>query len=106
MPKKATEVGAMEDSFLYCREKGHHWEHKNDRLTFGARKRVSEAERSWMCRNCTTTMTEVISVPDFQIVRRKYDYPDNYLADVPAMGGRMLRPDVRREQFSRAGLKF
>ena len=52
-------------------------------------------------------MTETVSVPDFQIVRRKYDYPDNYLADVPAMGGqRLLRPQVRREQFTRLGIKF
>lgn len=106
MAKKAHAVGEIDDAYLYCREKGHHWQHKNDHLTFGARKRLAEAERSWLCHTCGTTMTETVSVPDFVIVRRKYDYPDNYLTDVPAMGGRMLRADVRREQFARAGLKF
>lgn len=106
MAKKATSVGEFDDAYLYCRERGHHWRHRNDHLTYGARKRVSEVERTWSCPTCGTNMTEVVSVPDFTIVRRKYDYPDNYLADVPAMGGRMLRADVRREQFTRAGIKF
>ena len=96
----------MEDAFLRCREKGHRWTHRNDQVEY-SRRRAVEVQRTWTCDTCSTDMTETVSVPDFQIVRRKYDYPDNYLADVPAMGGqRLLRPQVRREQFTRLGIKF
>lgn len=106
MAKKASDVGDMENAYLYCRERGHHWRHRNDRLTYGAGKRVREVERTFTCVTCATDVTETVSVPDFLIVRRKYDYPDNYLADTQAIGGRLHRHDIRREQFTRAGIKF
>lgn len=106
MSKKASDPTDFPNHFLFCRERGHHWRHVNDRVTYGGRKKAVEAERHWTCDTCTTDMTETLSLPDFEIVKRKYDYPDFYLADVPAMGGRMHRSDVRREQFTRAGIKF
>lgn len=106
MSKKASDPSDFPNPFLFCRERGHHWNHHNDQVTDSTRRLVREVTRSWGCDTCGTTMTEVVSLPDFTIVKRKYDYPDFYLADAPAMGGRMHRADVRREQFTRAGIKF
>lgn len=106
MSTKSTDLNEVGDKFLFCREKGHQWRHVNDELTAGARRLVREAKRQWLCVTCKTEMVETVEIPSFRIVKRKYDYPDGYLFDVPAMGGRLLRHDIRREQFSRSGIRF
>lgn len=106
MSKKASDPSDFPGEVLLCRERGHHWEKRNEQVTFGARKRAVEVERFSTCPVCSLDKIETITLPDFVIVKRTYDYPDFYLADVPAMGGRMYRADVRREQFTRAGIKF
>lgn len=106
MAKRASDVGDMHNAYLYCRERGHHWRHRNDQVTYGARRRASEVTRTFTCDTCGTDVLEVVELPSFAVVRRKYEYPDLYLADTQAMGGRLYRADIRREQFTRAGIKF
>lgn len=106
MTVKADDVATVKNQFLMCREKGHQWRHLNDEISEGSKRAVKEVARQWNCPTCGTEMTEWITVPAFEIRRRKYAYPDGYLFDIPAMGGRVLRPEIRREQFRRLGFKF
>lgn len=104
--KKADDVAEVNDKFLMCRVKGHRWEHQTDEITAGDKHKVREVTRHWTCYGCTTEVLEVIGFPSFDVVRRRYIYPDGYQFDVAAMGGRVFRPEVRREQFRRLGFKF
>lgn len=104
--KKADDVAEVNDKFLMCRVRGHRWEHQTDEITGGNKRKVTQVTRYWLCYGCGTEVKEVIDLPSFEVIRRSYHYPDNYQFDVPAMGGRVLRPELRREQFRRLGFKF
>lgn len=104
--KKADDVAEVNDKFLMCRVRGHRWEHQTDDITDGNKRKVREVTRYWLCYGCSTEVKEVIAVPSFDVIKRTYVYPDNYQFDTKAMGGRVLRPEVRREQFRRLGWKF
>lgn len=104
--KKADDVAEVNDKFLMCRVKGHRWEHLTDEITRGDKRKVREVTRFWTCYGCSTEVQEVIELPTFEIVARRYHYPDGYQFDTKAMGGRVFRPEVRREQFRRLGWKF
>lgn len=96
----------MAETFLYCRDKGHHWSHLTDKITAGLRGRVREVTRTWECKGCGCKQKEVIALPRCEVAYRRYIYPDGYLVarrpDVPPT----RVADVRRELFTRSGLKF
>lgn len=107
MSAKAEGLEEMTESFLGCRDKGHHWLRTNDKVTGTHGRRVSEITRWYQCRGCTTEMEEVFEIPSCDVKRRKYHYPDGYLLASHVIEGRRLNVrDVRREVFGRAGIKF
>lgn len=105
--KRAEGLDEMANSFLMCRDKGHHWGHLNDKVTAGSGRRIREVSRWYQCKTCTTEMQEVFDIPSCDIKSRRYVYPDGYLLAQGRIDGRPLRVrDVRREVFSRSGIKF
>lgn len=106
MTSKIDDVADLNDKYLPCRVKGHPWEHLNDEITRGTKRAVREVTRLWVCPRCTSELTEVVDFLSFEIVKHRIKYPPGYLFDSKAMGGRVLRPEIRREQFRRAGFRF
>lgn len=104
---KAESIEEMTESFLGCRDKGHHWEFVNDKVTHAVRGKVREVTRWFQCKGCTTEMYEVFEIPSCDVLARHYAYPDGYLVAAGVVEGRRLNVrDVRREVFARHGIKF
>lgn len=55
MAEKAESLEDLNDKFLMCRAKGHHWEHVTDKVLTSSRGTPREVLRYWRCR-CTTDM--------------------------------------------------
>lgn len=107
MNKRSDSVLDLADTFLGCRDKGHHWHHVTDEITLGTRKRVREIRRYYECKGgCGTKQTEIISLPDCQVQSRTYTYPDGYLVTREPGTDPVRVADIRREVFGRQGLKF
>lgn len=106
MAARSESLSDMAASYLNCRDKGHHWTHRNDQVTSDARKRVSEVTRWYQCAGCGTEMEEIIAFPSCEIVKRRYTYSDGYLLAKGALGPgeRLSVRDVRREVFARVGI--
>lgn len=102
---KAEGVEEIPTTFLACRDKGHHWVFQTDKLVAGTRGRVREVSRWWLCQGCKTEQEEIIAIPSCEVRRRRYVYPDSYLLASNGEGRLSVR-DVRRELFSRSGIKF
>lgn len=95
----------LRNTFLQCREKGHHWAHVTDTILVSYRKTPTLISREFVCNTCLTGMKEEISIPSFDIRSRKYFYADGYLLSKGATNGsRVDVRDIRRERFVRAGL--
>lgn len=105
MTAKVERVSDMADAALRCREKGHHWTFVTDKILASSRGVPTLITRFWKCPTCTTTMTEEIEIPSFEIRRRKYDYPDDYLLVGGMTDGAKVRvTDIRRESAIRSGI--
>ena len=104
--KRAESVQDLGNDFLRCREKGHAWEHVTDTITQSIRNTPSVIVRHWECPRCTTGMEEVVDIPSFAILRRKYTYPDGYLlvSGYDENGVRINVRDIRRESLRRMGV--
>lgn len=104
--KKSDGINQVPATFLACRDKGHHWIHQTDKVTLGSRRRATEVTRWWECKGCGCQQEEVIRLPSCQITGRRYIYPDGYLVTRPEGGEPIRVSDVRREVFTRSGIKF
>lgn len=102
MADKVESLSELNDKYLMCRAKGHHWEHITDKVLASSRGVPREVRRFWRCR-CSTGMQELIAVPSFEVKSRTYDYPDGYGIRTPD-SSRVRAWDVRREQFVRLGI--
>lgn len=106
MPQRVSDVSELKNQFLLCREKCHHWSHVTDHVTkenpsTGA---IIQIERVWHCKTCKTNVFEQIAVPSFNILSRKYEYPDGYLITRSIDDVRVTKQAVRRERAVRSGL--
>lgn len=96
----------LAETFLHCRDKGHHWNHLTDEITLGTRQKVRQITRHWECKGCTCKQEEVITLPRCEVMSRRYIYPDGYLIASQPDVAQTRVSDVRRELFSRSGIKF
>lgn len=95
----------LRNTFLACREKGHHWTHVTDAILVGTKKLPQVITREWVCATCKTGMVEKIEIPSFDLVSRKYDYSDGYLLRRGATNGQRVDVrSIRQERLVRAGL--
>lgn len=123
---RSTDPSDLTSLQLFCRVKGHAWRHDNDvgyggsprrsgqapaeviRLTTAAIERglVRAIERHYSCRSCNLAAVELVAVPSFELVSRRYNYADSpgYLLSPPTSptDARPSRSDFRREQFMRS----
>lgn len=105
--KRSDTLEEMTDAFLFCRDKGHHWLHQNDKITATSGKRIREVSRWWQCSSCLTEMAEVFQIPSCEVKSRRYVYPDGYLLTQGEIDGRRVSVrDVRRQVFNRNGIFF
>ncbi len=104
--KRSESVMDLAETFLHCRDKGHHWQHLTDEITLGTKQRVRAITRHWDCKGCGTKQEECIQLPRCEVVSRRYIYPDGYLIGSRPDVAATRVSDVRRELFGRAGIKF
>lgn len=105
---KAESIDEMDESFLACRDMRHRWDFLTEKITATYNRKVREITRYSICKGCSTERAEVFEIPSCDLKSRKYTYPDGYLfaPDFTREFGRVNVRDIRREVFSRHGIKF
>ena len=103
--KYSDSISDLAETHLLCREKGHHWKHVTDKVLVWYKGDPKQIERNWKCTQCVTTMQEVLHIPSFDLVSRKYDYTEGYLLSKKATDGERINiRDIREERLVRSGL--
>lgn len=77
MASKAESATDVPLKFIACRSFRHEPRHQNDEITRRGKK-VIQFVRVTKCNVCGVTIRTTYSVPDFRVIKRTYDYPDNY----------------------------
>ncbi len=91
-PADALEREALKDAYLLCRTVLHAWE---EVIADDLEKPGDGWRFSLQCIRCLTRRHDIISHKDGGLVRRKYDYPEDY-----EMDEKVTRSELRME-FSR-----
>lgn len=103
--KRVLSLTELKNAHLHCRLKGHSWKHITDRIEAQYRGSPTLIERVYQCGSCTTEAVELITIPRFELLKRTYLYPDNYLMiKAEDQVGRIPQSDIRAESFYRTGL--
>lgn len=105
-PARVKTLEELDNDFISCRISNHWWKHINDKIVRGSRSNPQQIVRSSKCVNCDTDKEEWIEIPSCEVVKRQYNYPDNYLlvGNSERGGTKVSRQDFRQEQFRRMGI--
>lgn len=98
--KRVTDISAMSEQALMCRDLRHAWAHVNDTVHLRREGKARVITRALQCSRCTTTREDVYLVPTFDKVSSKSTYPDDYLLTA----GRAYVSEIRSELFTRNGM--
>lgn len=78
MSKQAKSPAEVPEKYVQCRAFRCQWRHVNDRATFGTGGQVVEFVRTSQCVVCKGRTHVTYSVPDFRVIKRRYERPDLY----------------------------
>lgn len=85
---------------LVCRSMNHPW----DRQPVAAARKAQllargQTETRWHCGRCGATRTDLYSLPDFDTLSSRIEYPEGYL--IKRGSGRLAKVEARRALFDR-----